>query len=115
MPVLREITTARQEAQAKRAKEKQVTRQSHPDLAIAAQNARIEFAKGRQLAHSVEVGIQEYDDLNWWEQEIHRKFHSGILKSAMVKANQAFGHGAGAVKSLSIEQMANVEVAWKGF
>ena len=41
--------------------------------------------------------------------------HSGAFKSEMIDANKAFGHGVGVDKSLSVEQMATLELSLKEF
>ena len=88
-----------------------VTKKSHPDLAAAAKNARQEYVAGKRLAYSVEDQTRKYDTLNWWEQDLHQRFRSGRLEREMIAANRAFGHGAGVEKSLSIEQMAALELS----
>ena len=88
-----------------------VTKKSHPDLAAAAKNARREYVAGQRLAYSVEDQTRKYDTLNWWEQDLHQRFHSGRLEREMIAANKAFGHGAGVEKSLSIEQLATLELS----
>ena len=91
-----------------------VTKKSHPDLAAAAKNARQEYVAGKKLAYSVEDKTRKYETLNWWEQDLHHRFHTGRLEREMIAANRAFGHGAGVEKSLSIEQMAALELSFKG-
>ena len=64
--------------------------------------------------YSIENNTRKYDTLNWWEQKLHQQFHEGRLHREMTNANKAFGHGIGAEKSLSIEQMAVLELSFKG-
>jgi len=89
-----------------------VTKKSHPDLAAAAKTARQEYVAGKKLAYNVQDGTRKYGTLNSWEQDLHRRFHSGLLEREMTDANKAFGHGTGVEKSLSIEQMAAQELSF---
>ena len=115
MAVVREIFDARENTQAERARQPPVpSRRSHPELAAAAQKARQEYAEGMKLANDVDLSRRKYDTLDSREQELHRRFHSGTLRLEMVKANKAFGHGVGVENSISVEQMATLDVSWQG-
>ena len=115
MAVVREVVVAREKTQADSARQTQpITKQSHPELAAAAQKARQEFAQGLKHANNVDLARIEHDTLERWEQELHQRFHSGALRREMMKANEAFGHGVGVEKSLSIEQMETLEISWQG-
>ena len=109
-----EVFQARQTARAEREKQTHVvTRKSHPELAKAARKARQEYAKGKKLAYMVDDKSKIYDDLNWWEKELHQRFHTGRLKREMIEANKEFGNGIGVEKMLSVEQLALLELSFK--
>ena len=115
LALIREIFDARQKTQAEtKNKPDVVTRASHPDLAAAAKHARRQYHTGERLAFSVENNTRDYWDMTEWEMELHQRFHSGKLLREMVAANKAFGHGSGVEKSLSIEEMAALEMFMQG-
>ena len=114
MAVLRDVHDARQQARAARERQHALgTRRSHPDFAAAAKRARCAYVRGEQLANAIEYGIRKYEDLDNRERELHRQYHSGALKSEMINANKAFGHGVGVGKSLSVEKVASLELSLK--
>ena len=111
-----EVFQARQTARAEREKETHVvTRKSHPELAKAARKARQEYAKGKKLAYMVDDGSKIYNDLNWWEKDLHQRFHSRRLEREMIEANEEFGNGIGVETTLSVEQLAQLELSFTNY
>ena len=114
MAVLRDVHVAREQARVERERQPaRVTRRSHPDLTAAAKRARRAYVRGEQLANAIEYGIRKYEDLDERERELHQQYHSGAFKSEMIDANKAFGDGVGVDKSLSVEQIATLELSLK--
>ena len=62
---------------------------------------------------AIEETQLQYEDLDEYEQEMHQRFHTGQLKREMIDANKEYGHGLGAPKSPSIEQMAHISVEFQ--
>ena len=85
----------------------------HPDLGAAAEKARREYVAGKNLKYSSKNYTRKYDTLNSKEQDILQRFSSGSLKRKMINANRAIGHGIDVEKSLTIEQMAALEMSFK--
>ena len=60
-------------------------------LGQEAKAAREAFARGRKLAFAVERGNRTYSSLNKHEEELHGKFHRGILEGNLIEANTKYG------------------------
>ena len=86
------------------------TRDSHPELARSAHDARKAWRHGRSLASKRDRGGRSYYySLAAWEHELVNAFDSGALERAMIQANKAFGHGRGACMGLGLDELAVIE------
>ena len=64
------------------------------ELAKIARAARQDFARGKKLAFSVDVGSRTYAQFSKHEQILHQQFHTGQLERALIAANQNVGQKA---------------------
>ena len=80
------------------------------ELAQAAKKARQMYSHGSRLAFAIEYSKRSYEEFDEWEQEMHRRFHTGALLREMWEANKRHGYGQGAPKSLSMEELAHIGV-----
>ena len=68
------------------------------------------YSQGSRLAFAIEYSKRSYEEFDEWEQEMHRRFHTGALLREMREANKRYGYGQGAPKSLLMEQLAHIGV-----
>ena len=84
------------------------TRKSHPKLYVAALEARQKYHDAKVIAHQVDDGEVDFNQLSPDEKVKYKSFKDYTLRDEMYAANRNFGHGLGVPVPTSIVQKANL-------
>ena len=109
--VLRELLKSQKKNEDKGPK----TRNSHPELARQAHEARNKWRHGQYLANRrVHEGRNYYWSLDAEAREVLDAYDSRDLEASMIRLNIKFGHGRGAPMGMSLEELAVIEYKLAG-